>query len=72
MCALHLSYATLMTYVPVLGAEQFQFLCRVMFNDLAQTGLNRFLLILQTAQPSTKKGNFIVVPNIFMLFLMFN
>ena len=29
--ALYLSYATLLTYVSILGAEQFQFLCNVFF-----------------------------------------
>ena len=38
-----------------LGAEQFQLLCRVIFGDSAKTGLNWFLLILQTAKPPTKK-----------------
>ena len=33
--ALHLSYATLVTYVPVLGPEQFQFPCRVIFENSA-------------------------------------
>ena len=31
-CSLHLSYVPLVTYVPPLGAEQFQFPCRVCFN----------------------------------------
>ena len=52
-----LSYATLMSSVPVLGAEQFP--CGVMFNRFlaedGQTGSNWFLLILQTAKPSIKK-----------------
>ena len=31
-CAIYLSYATLVKYVPVLWAEQFQFPCRVFFD----------------------------------------
>ena len=31
-CAIYLSYATLVTYVPVLGAEKFQFPCRIIFD----------------------------------------
>ena len=59
MCALYLSYATLVTYVPVLGAEQVQFPCRVIFYGFLagdeKNGSNWFLLILQKAKPSTKK-----------------
>ena len=42
----YLSYATLMTYVPVLGAEQFYFPCRVMFDSFCS---NWFKLV--SAQP---------------------
>ena len=45
----------LITYVPVLGAEQFQFPCRVIFAISAKTGSNWVLLILQTAEPSIRK-----------------
>ena len=69
---LHCSYATLVTYVTVLGAEYFQFPCRVIFHNTAQTGLNWFLLILQTAKPSTKKGKYGVVPKIFYVIFLFN
>ena len=41
-----------MTYVPILGAKQFQFPCWVIFGNVY---LNWFLLILQTAKISTKK-----------------
>ena len=34
-CAIYLSYATLVTYVPILGAEQFQFLYSVVFNSFS-------------------------------------
>ena len=50
--AYYLSCATLMTYVPVLGAEQFQFPCMVIFDSFFS---NWFLLSLQTAKPSDKK-----------------
>ena len=46
--ALYLSYATSMTYVPVLTAEQFQLPCRVIYDGFPeedeQTGSNWFLL----------------------------
>ena len=32
MCALYLSHTNFVTYVPVLGAEQFQFPCGVIFD----------------------------------------
>ena len=51
-----LSYDTLMTSVPVLGAEQFQFPLRVILAISAQTGSNWFVLILQTAKLPTKKS----------------
>ena len=53
--ALYPLYANLVTYVLALGGEQCQFLCRVIFDDSAQTWLYLFLLILQTAKRSTKK-----------------
>ena len=53
--ALHLSYATLVTYVPPFGAKQFQFPCRVIFDNSNQAGFNWFLLILQTAKHATQK-----------------
>ena len=40
--AIYLSYANLVTYVPILGGEQFQWLCRVVLTFFAQTGSDWF------------------------------
>ena len=70
---LHLSYATLVTYVPVLGAKQFQFPWNVIFNDFAQTLLNWFLLLFQTAKPSTQKMKLCCCPQGFLMYIfLFN
>ena len=56
-----LSYATFVTYVPVLVAEQYQFPCRVFFDGFLaedeQTGSNWFLLFLLKAKPPNKNKN---------------
>ena len=33
LCALYLSHTNFVTYVPVLGAEQFQFPCGIIFDE---------------------------------------
>ena len=55
-----ISYVTLVTYVPVLGAEQFQLPCRVISDGFSsedeQTGSNLYLL----SQTFNQKGKFVL------------
>ena len=58
----YISYATLVIYVSVFRAEQFQFPFRVIFYGFSaedgHTGFNWFRFVIQTAKPSTKEESF--------------
>ena len=61
----YLSYATLVTYVPVLGAEQFYFPCRVIFKGFCS---NWFKLVSAQAQNSQTFNQKDIVVTIIKIF----
>ena len=72
-CTVYLSYDTLVAYVPVLMAEQFQIPCRVISNGFLaeneQTGLYWFLLS-QTFNQKYTDFEFFVSKNVNVLDVM--